>query len=187
MAKSKVEYWLTEEGLTLLKGWARDGLTDKQIADKMHISTSTLYNWKNAHLEILESLKENKEIADYEVAGALYESTKDRYITVKTPIKVREEVVNEQGVKKVRERIEIVDKQIFVPASTTAQIYWLNNRQPNVWRQKHKTELEKIEAETELTKAKTTILNSGEDNPAVETLTAILKELRNNATNEKAE
>ena len=187
MAKSKVEYWLTDEGLTLLKGWAKDGLTDEQIAKNMNIGSTTFYDYKNKYPKIAESLKVNKEIADYEVAGALYQSTKDRYITVKTPIKIREEVINEKGVKKVRERVEIVDKQIFVPASTTAQIYWLNNRQPDVWRQKHKTELKKIEAETELTKAKTNILNSGEDNPAVETLTAILKELRNNAINEKTE
>ena len=32
MARGKFEYWLTEDGLTLLNGWAREGLTDEQIA-----------------------------------------------------------------------------------------------------------------------------------------------------------
>ena len=32
MAKGKYEYWLTPEGLIKLEGWARDGLTDEQIA-----------------------------------------------------------------------------------------------------------------------------------------------------------
>ena len=35
MAKGKYEYWLTQEGLLELEGWARDGLTDEQIAYNM--------------------------------------------------------------------------------------------------------------------------------------------------------
>ena len=34
MAKGKYEQWLTPEGLLKLEGWARDGLTDEQIAQK---------------------------------------------------------------------------------------------------------------------------------------------------------
>lgn len=34
MAKGKYEYWLTDEGLTLLEGWARNGLTDEQMTGK---------------------------------------------------------------------------------------------------------------------------------------------------------
>lgn len=68
---SKYEYWLTEDGLILLEGWARDGLTDETIADKCGISTSTLYDWKKKHLEISEALKKGKEIVDFEVENAL--------------------------------------------------------------------------------------------------------------------
>ncbi len=42
MAKGKYEKWITPEGLLLLEGWARDGLTDEQIAHNMGITTSTL-------------------------------------------------------------------------------------------------------------------------------------------------
>ncbi len=74
MAKGKVEYWLTSDGLTLLAGWAREGLTDEQIASNCKINVATLYRWKNKHCEICEALKNNKEIADYEVENALYKS-----------------------------------------------------------------------------------------------------------------
>ena len=47
MAKGKYQQWLEPEGLTLLEGWARDGLTDEQIAGNIGINTSTLYDWKN--------------------------------------------------------------------------------------------------------------------------------------------
>lgn len=56
MAKGKYEYWLTNEGLILLEGWARDGLTDEQIAHNMGITSKTLYEWKNKYGDICESM-----------------------------------------------------------------------------------------------------------------------------------
>jgi hypothetical protein len=72
MAKSKAAEWLTKENLILLSGWARNGLTDEQIAHNMGIGTSTLYEYKNKYAEIRESLKENKEVADLAIENALY-------------------------------------------------------------------------------------------------------------------
>lgn len=43
MAKAKAEEWLTDERLVILEGWARDGLTDEQIAENIGISARTLY------------------------------------------------------------------------------------------------------------------------------------------------
>jgi hypothetical protein len=74
MAKGKYEYWLTNEGLILLEGWARDGLTDEQIAHNMGITSKTLYEWKNKYGDICESLKKGKEIVDFEVENALFQS-----------------------------------------------------------------------------------------------------------------
>lgn len=70
-ARGKYEYWLTEEGLALLEGWARDGLTDEQIAHNVGITTKTLYEWKNKFCEICEALKRGKEVVDYQVENAL--------------------------------------------------------------------------------------------------------------------
>ena len=71
MAKGKYEYWLTKEGLMLLEGWARDGLTDEQIANNCGITASTLYDWKKRFTEISDTLKRGKEVVDYEVENAL--------------------------------------------------------------------------------------------------------------------
>lgn len=72
MAKGKYEYWKSPEGLTLLEGWARDGLTDEQIAHNMGIAAGTLYEWKKKYSEIDESLKKSKEVVDRAVENALY-------------------------------------------------------------------------------------------------------------------
>ncbi len=71
MAKGKYQKWLEKDSLTLLEGWARDGLTDEQIAGKMGIAPKTLYDWKNKYGEICKALKSGKEVVDYEVENAL--------------------------------------------------------------------------------------------------------------------
>ena len=71
MAKGKYQRWLEPEGLIRLEGWARDGLTDEQIAKNMGIATGTLYDWKARFEAISEALKKGKEVVDYEVENAL--------------------------------------------------------------------------------------------------------------------
>ena len=74
LAKGKKDDWLTADGLLLIEGWARSGLTDEQIAENMGINVRTLYRWKNEEERICQSLKKSKEIADFRVENALYES-----------------------------------------------------------------------------------------------------------------
>lgn len=74
MAKGKYEKWLKEDNLLLLEGWARDGLTDEQIAKNIGIGERTLYEWKEKYPQISQSLKKGKEVVDYEVENALLSS-----------------------------------------------------------------------------------------------------------------
>nr|DAV57539.1 MAG TPA: terminase small subunit [Caudoviricetes sp.] len=74
VAKGKYEKWLKKENLLLLEGWARDGLTDEQIAKNMGISVKTLYRWQEQYSQICQSLKKGKEVVDYEVENALLSS-----------------------------------------------------------------------------------------------------------------
>lgn len=124
MAKSKVEKWLTPEGLALLNGWAKDGLTDEQIAKNMKVSTSTYYEYKKKHVEILEALKKGKEVVDYEVENALLKRALGYTITIE------EDRLDKYG------DVHILKKNVHIPADTTAQIFWLKNRKPDKWREK---------------------------------------------------
>jgi transcriptional regulator with XRE-family HTH domain len=120
----KYDQWLTEEGLLLIEGWARDGLTDEQIAHNMGISRSTLAEWKKKHSDISDALKKGKEVIDRQVENALLKKALGyRY----------DEVVYEDG-KEVRR----ITKE--VQPDTTALIFWLKNRKPAEWRDKQNIE-----------------------------------------------
>ena len=70
MAKSKY-FTHVEPKLELIEGWAMDGLTDEQIANKLGIGTSSFYDYKNKYSEFSEALKKGKDIIDYQVEKAL--------------------------------------------------------------------------------------------------------------------
>ena len=135
MAVSKYETNVKPK-LFLVEMWARDGLTDEQIAEKLDISVASFYNYKNEHLEFFESLKKGKEVADYEVENALFKKALGYNAKVKKAFKVKE-VLYENGKRlKETERIEYAEDEVHIPADTTAQIFWLKNRKPNTWRDK---------------------------------------------------
>ena len=71
MAKGKYQRWLEPDGLILLEGWARDGLTDEDIAHNIGVNPCTLYDWKNKYPKISEAIKKGKEVVDIMVENAL--------------------------------------------------------------------------------------------------------------------
>ena len=121
MAKGKYEYWLTPEGLLKLEGWARDGLTDEQIAKNAGINPATLYVWQKKYPDISESLKKGKEVVDRQVENAL----------LKRALGYEYEEVKEKFEGDVMTERTITKKEV-VP-DVTAQIFWLKNRKREVW------------------------------------------------------
>ena len=138
MAKSKAEKWLEPDGLLRIEGWARDGLTEEQIAKNMGVSRSTLSDYKVKYPDILRAIKNSKEVADREVENALFNKATGYTVKLKKPMKVRHVEYDEQTGKKIAEyeRIEYIEEEVHVPADTTAQIFWLKNRKSNEWRDK---------------------------------------------------
>ena len=138
MAKSKAEKWLEPDGLLRIEGWARDGLTEEQIAKNMGVSRSTLSDYKVKYPDILRAIKNSKEVADREVENALFNKATGYTVKLKKPMKVRHVEYDEQTGRKIAEyeRIEYIEEEVHVPADTTAQIFWLKNRKANEWRDK---------------------------------------------------
>ena len=80
-SKGKYSHWITPDGLIRIEGWARDGLTDEQIAKNIGISRSTLCEWKIKFPELSDTLKRSKDVADRMVENALFESAISGNIT----------------------------------------------------------------------------------------------------------
>lgn len=136
MAAGKYHKWLEKENLILLKGWARDGLTMQQIAANIGVSRSTLQKWATEHSDISDALKKNKPIADYQVENSLFERATGGIREVKKHIKCKEVYYDKKGRRCEREKIVAVYDEVYIPGDTTAQIYYLKNRQPDKWRDK---------------------------------------------------
>ncbi len=164
--KSGASIWIEEDNLMRLEGWARDGLTDKQIAEsKIGISEVTFCAWKKKYPLILEALKKGKAPVDIEVENATLKLALGYTVKVKKAIKVKTEKQLAGKGKIVEEHIEYVDEEIYIPPNPVNQIFWLKNRRPDKW--KDKPEIR--------------------DDTAIEKLDSILKAVQENAIQQETE
>lgn len=136
IATGKYQEWLTADGLTLLEGWAREGLTDEQIAKKAGICRDTLYRWMREHPDISDAIKKGKAPVDIEVENALLKSALGHVVKIRKPIKVRtKKQLKDKGTIE-EEHIEYAEEEVYIPPQTVAQLFWLKNRRPDRWREK---------------------------------------------------
>lgn len=109
-------------------GLALMGKTDKEMSKAIGVSEDTFNEWKKQYPEFSESLKNSKDTADAPVVKSLYQRALGYEYTEKKVIQ------NPDGTT----RKEVTVKQ--VAPDVTAQIFWLKNRQPKDWRDKHDIE-----------------------------------------------
>lgn len=124
-----------EPKLLLIEAWARDGLTDLQIAEKLGISEASFYKYRNEHEEFTEALKNGKEVIDTMVENALLKAALgyeyEEVTTEMTSLKSGENVYPAEVTKAVTKH---------AAPNTTALIFWLKNRKPKEWRDKQELE-----------------------------------------------
>lgn len=132
--RGKVAYWLTADGLLLIRAWIRDGATDEILAKKMKVARSTLSEWKKKYAPITESMEKTKEIVDVEVEnGLLKRATGYRY-QEEMAFKLKKEYWDQFGRKCSEEKVETVFVEKEMPPDPKAAQYWLNNRRPDAWK-----------------------------------------------------
>lgn len=131
----KYEEWLDKDSLLKVQGWARDGLSDEQIAHNIGINKGTLCVWKNRFPEFADAIKKGKEVVDREVENAMLKRAMGyEYDEVtQEPVTDKDTGITEMRVTKR------VTKQIA--PDVTAQIFWLKNRKPDEFRDKRDVEL----------------------------------------------
>lgn len=103
------------------------GATDARLGEMFGVTESTINMWKDTHKEFSESIKRGKEVADAEIAHALYHRAKG---------------YSHQAVKIFNNQGEIITEEYteHYPPDTGAAMAWLKNRQPKDWRDKQDIE-----------------------------------------------
>lgn len=141
VAKSKWDTHVKDK-LVVVEGWARNGLTEKQIAHNLGVAYSTFRVYKEKYPALSAVLKKGREVIDFEVEGALIKRALGySYVEVTNEL-VEDETTGSAELKVVK----TVTKQ--VAPDVTAQIFWLKNRKPNEWKNDpHMLELKKRDLE----------------------------------------
>lgn len=111
-----------------MQGWARDGLTNIQIAHNAGVAERTFTEWVARFPAIDAALKKGKEPVDIQVENALLKRA------LGYDYKETTTEIEDLGGGKTKKHVRTVTKH--VPADTTAQIFWLKNRKPKQWRDK---------------------------------------------------
>lgn len=116
-SKYKEEYAEQARKLCLL------GATDAKLADFFEVDEATINRWKHDFPEFCKSLKAGKIQADAEIAESLFNRAKG-YVAPDLDIKMYEGEIIETPYMK------------HYPPDATSMIFWLKNRQPDLWREK---------------------------------------------------
>lgn len=121
-------FLLSEDTLLKIGVYARNGLTDLEIAKKLDISISSFAKYKKKHAAIAEALQTNKEVVDFQVENALLKRAMGYQYD-----EIKEEYEMGTLVKRT------VTTKTVVP-DVTAQIFWLKNRNATEWRDRREVD-----------------------------------------------
>lgn len=146
--------WLSSKGLNTISGWARDGLTNKEISKRMGISESTFYDWQKNSPELSNTIKTAKEVADYQVEQSLYKLATGHFVTEEKITKIKKVYYDDNGKRCEDESVVVTPVKVYIPPNFMAIAMWLNNRQPGKWkRNANKENLDEKRLELEKEKA----------------------------------
>ena len=128
--RQTIEYWSLPENLEILRGWRRSGSRIKDIANEIGITTVTLQKWRERNDDIKDILAKTEKEAVSNIVNALYKSAEGSFYD-----EVVREYTYENGQKKL-----VGEKTItrYVPPVPTSIIFYLSNRQPELWQRYNK-------------------------------------------------
>ena len=147
--------WRRKEGLALLEGMARDGYTDKEIAQKMKISPGQLQRLRDNDAKIRKALDHGKMTTDYLVEKAL----------LKSALGFQRKQVKITSIIRYGKLVETQKEELTeeVAPNVTAAQTWLYNRCPDKWkRDPQKGILDDIDEDTSI-KIEVTRVGSRDD------------------------
>ena len=195
MAHAEYKKWLEPDNLTRLRSWARDGLTNEQIAKKIGVRRQTISEWSKKYPDIADALKKGKEIIDAEIEDSFISVMKKHTLTTTQYKMVKKDEFNLKAERtkfanvykldhpnatkneiliataenvEVYEKIPISKTVTEVDPNTSAIIFWLKNRRPDIYRDQtfqklNEANARKTLAEAQLSEAQLKALEESDD------------------------
>jgi cytidylate kinase len=120
--------------LELISCYARDGYTDKDIAEKMGISLPTLRSYRLKCPELDKAIQNGKEVVDYKVESALLKAALGGYETKEVKVFIMK---GKEGNVKIARETTTREQPPNVLACQT----WLFNRKRDKWKRNRDNEI----------------------------------------------
>lgn len=115
--------------------YAKELLTDEQIAAKLGISKPTFYEWQKKHADFLNAIKRGKAVSNEKLIEAMKKSAEGYMVEEETTI------IHLDENKQPKSYDRIVKKR-YIPPSTTTQIFLAKNRMPEDFRDVNRHEVD---------------------------------------------
>lgn len=120
--------------MLLIKSYARDGLTDQEIAKKIGINKDTFYNWCKKYPDFSDTIKAGRKPINIIVEDTFFEE-KLKSRTVKETTK--EKTIHRDTKGNITGSTEhIKETERFIPADTTAMLFYMKCRMPDRYNDK---------------------------------------------------
>lgn len=219
MARAEYKKWLEPDNLTRLRSWARDGLTNEQIAKKIGVRRQTISEWSKKYPDIADALKKGKEVVDSEIEDSLISVMKKHTITTTQYKMVKKDDFNLKAERskfaniykldhpdatkneiliataenvEVYEKIPISKTVTEVDPNTSAIIFWLKNRRPDVYRDQtfqklNEANARKTLAEAQLSEAQLKAIEESDDPSNKTIIVDDIKEVKSDDGNSETE
>lgn len=125
---------IIKDNLKLIESMAEQGSTDKEIAEKLDISYSTFKRYKASNKVLKDLMAQCKDKKNEEVEQALFNNCIGYEYEEEVPVKVKEEVMAEDGQTVLnKERVIVKKVTKYKGPDLAAQKYWLNNMKKAKW------------------------------------------------------
>lgn len=108
----------------LAEGYAKELLTDDQIAAKLGINRATYYSWQNKYSDFSDAIKRGKSASNMDLVKVMKKSAEGYFVEEEVT------VIHLDKDKQPKSYDRIVKKR-YIPPSTTTQIFLAKNRMPD--------------------------------------------------------
>ena len=109
------------------------GATNEELAKVFGVDDATIYRWLDTIPDFRETIKQGRELADAQVARALYLKATGQWTQPAVKIATKIEILPDGTEIKAEHIVPYVE---HFPPDTAAAYIWLKNRQPHRWRDK---------------------------------------------------